>query len=133
MFTMITVRYQRIPMAFQYRTTLVVDAVDEKGQSTAQKQMQQDAVPLEDMATALHLLLQEFPQAKVTMIQEPTRDLVALRSPSGYELSEDMVGMIRKDVDKAKELFAPMHRVVKVGGTVPRSPAQPEEGEDNAG
>jgi hypothetical protein len=52
----------------------------------------------------------------------------------GYELAPDMVAALRDDVEKAKELFAPITRVVKVGRKVEPNP-QPmqQEGEDNAG
>jgi len=137
--TMITVTYRRIPTEPQYHAAIRIDSVplaaEEQGKELGTVEL--TSAPLEEVAARLHEVLQAFPSAQVTMIQEPTRPLVNQAPMKGYELAPDMVEIIRSDIEKAKEMFSPITRTVKVGRNVGPSTQLATladlEGEDHAG
>lgn len=120
---MITVGYSRIPKEVEYRVKMTVDVVNREGEETwedAVRRWTADSVTMEAIIEELHHTLKAHPDAKVTMIQEPTGPLQHARKPQGFELDEKMRDLIRDDLEKAKEMFAPIDRTVRVRPAVPR-------------
>lgn len=120
---MITVGYSRIPKETEYRVKMNVDMVSlEEGETVpdAIRRWTADSVTMEAIIEELHHTLKDHPDAKVTMIQEPTGPLQFARKPQGFELDEEMTKLIRTDLEKAKEMFAPIDRTVRVRPAVPR-------------
>jgi hypothetical protein len=120
---MITVGYSRIPKEVEYRVKMTVDVVNREGEETwedAIRRWTAGAVKMEEIIEELHHTLKVHPDAKVTMIQEPTGPLQHSRKPQGFELDEKMRDLIRDDLEEAKKMFAPIDRTVRVRPAVPR-------------
>lgn len=128
---MITVKYQRIPMKERYKFSLSVDRV-EGDQETEMTTLEEYRIvsTMEDMGGHLHRILNQYPSAIVTMIQKPTREPVNKQPLRGHQLDESLAAVIRGSEEKARELFSPILRTVKVGGL---NPPQKTEGEEHAG
>lgn len=135
--TMIEVVYARIPEEVKYRVKIAVNETEVETTENEKRLIEKDlhrmnmnGVPLEQMVERLHQLLQDYPEAKITMIQEPTRPLQHRKKLQGFELSQKEVDLIRTDLEKAKELFAPIERTVNVRPAPPRIMlGEPEQGE----
>jgi len=126
---MISVTYKRIPHEELNDMKVVVDAADRKELYEAEmvvtsvmraaeqtlSQIGKKAVPLEEVLWDTHKLLKIYPDAGVTMLRVPTRPIeFGKREPRGFELDNKMRNLIRDDLEKAKELFAPIERTVQV-------------------
>jgi len=135
--TMIDVVYARIPEEVKYRVKIAVNETEVETDENEKKLIERSLersnlndVPLEAMVDKLHKLLQAYPEAKVTMIQEPTRPLQHQRRQKGFELDQKTVDLIRDDPEKARELFAPIERTVHVKPAPPRIMLEePKQGE----
>ena len=129
---MITVGYSRIPKEVEYRVKMNVDEVEltaEPAEPGALRRWTADSVPMEEIIMELHHTLKSYPDAKVTMIQEPSRGPIFRNQPRGFELDQATVDLIRTDPEKAKSMFKPIERTVNV--RPPRIVLNPEkENED---
>jgi len=127
--TMITVGYTRIPQEVTYRVKFNVDlvkqsdAADGSSQEEGLSRKNRSSATMEEIIEELHKMLQRFPEAKVTMIQEPTMPLQYSKRSRGHELDQPTVDLIRTNAEKAKELFQPILRTVEV--RPPRVAIQP--------
>lgn len=113
---MITVTYHRIPARFDYDAVLCVDNVSKGSEGElieVRKTTSSKSGALGALVDTLHDLLHQYPDAKVTMLQEASSDHVFRRPPvKGYELDQITVDLIKNDVEAAKQLFRPIeHRI----------------------
>lgn len=129
---MITIGYSRIPKETVYRVKMDVDEVNREGEETwesAVRRWTSNGVTMEEIIQELHHTLKAHPDAKVTMIQEPSKGPISKRQPRGFELDQRTVDLIRDDLEAAKEMFKPIERTVAV--RPPRVTLQPKkENED---
>jgi len=130
---MITVYYARLPKTTSYRSRIDVDQVEVAGEHMNQilmEQQENSCQEMSEMITQLHGLLQKYPDAKVTMLQEMTRPGIHLQvNKKAYELDEKMTAILRNDLEEAKKLFAPIEQVVIVRPAGARFVPQPPKGE----
>lgn len=120
---MIVVGYSRIPKEVEYRVKMDLDEVDldkENHPTEAIRRWTSNSVKMEEIIEEIHHTLRQHPDAKVTMIQEPTGPLQHARKLQGFELDEKMRDLIRDNLEEAKKLFAPIDRTVRVRPAVPR-------------
>lgn len=119
---MIEVAYARIPEEVKYWAKISVNEaesvriLDDERQLIERDLRREDLyeVPMDVVVEHLHQLLQTWPDAKVTMLQEPTRSRSYDRSKKGYELSPEETAMIRDRLEEAKRMYAPIERTVQV-------------------
>lgn len=119
--TMIDVTYARIPEEVKYQVKIAVNEAEMVQVEEERKLIERDlgrnnlnSVPMEAMVEELHQLLQKYPEAKVTMMQEPTRPLRHTRQKRGFELDQKTVDLIRDNLEEAQKLFAPIERTVQI-------------------
>ena len=80
---------------------------------------------LETVIEKVHTLLQNAPKdVNVIMTPVPEKGLYLNLPKRGSLLPGDMVSVLRNDLEKAKELFAPTHRTVYVRARKEASNAQ---------
>jgi hypothetical protein len=125
--TMISVAYDRIPEKVLYKAKINVDAVTvEEGADATEEGISRkgkSAATMEEIIEELHELLKQHPDAQVTMVRGTTRPMhFGQRKPRGFELDEKMRDLIRDDLDKAKEAFAPIEHTIQVRPAPPRIP-----------
>lgn len=132
--TMIDVIYSRIPEEVKYQVKISVNEVEMVQKGEERQLIEKDlhrvsmtAVPMGELVEEIHGFLREYPDAKVTMIQEPTRPRAYRRNHQGYELDQEMVNLIRDDLEAAKKMFAPIERTVRVRPVPVR--LEPQQGE----
>lgn len=126
--TMISVKYARIPKETEYRVKINVDKVTSEPSKSGPKvgeeglsRINKSSATMEEIIRQVHELLQEYPNAKLTLLQEPTRPKRFSRDrPRGCELDERTVEIIRTDLDAALEMFAPVDMTVDVRPQPPR-------------
>jgi uncharacterized protein YlxP (DUF503 family) len=125
--TMITVKYQRIPQETLYRAKINVDEVESEdtksGPKTAETEVvriNKSAASMEEVIEQIHNLLQEHPFAKVTMVRPAVKSKFTDGKPRGFELDSRTVELIRKDLDAAKKMFAPIECTIQVRPESPR-------------
>lgn len=124
---MISVAYDRIPQEIFYKAKINVDLITvEEGEETTEesiKRVGKSAATMEEIIEQLHQILQEHPEAKVTMVRGTTRPThFGQRKPRGFELDEKMRNMIRDNLEEAKEMFAPIEHTIQVRPAPPRIP-----------
>ena len=98
---------------------LLGDAVEEKELDRTDFQK----VEMENMIKILHSYLNEYPDAKVDMIRPRMEKFLKVSdrdNPKAFELEQSMTDMIRNDLGRALEMFAPIRQVVQVRPTTPR-------------
>jgi len=133
--TMITVGYARIPQETLYQLKINVDMVTQGETSDGSLQEEglsrknRSSATMDEILEEVHRLLQRFPDAKVTMIQEPTLPLRHSKPMKGFELDQQMVDLLRTNPEKAKEMFQPILRTVSI--RPPRIALQPEKEKDD--
>ena len=113
--TMVTMTYDRIPCLTTYTGNIQVDLVELKGegesQTTRVEQVEFEEVGLEEFIACLHNLLQKTgEQVKVTMIRPIKSSSWSERTERAMELSKEEVDIIKNDLPKALEMFAPINR-----------------------
>lgn len=115
---MITIGYTRIPKETVYKVKMDVDEVEVQEEldpkTEAIRRWTANGVPMEEIIQELSCTLQQHPDAKVTMIQEPSKGPIFKRQPRGFELDQATIDLIREDPEKAKEMFKPIERTVSV-------------------
>lgn len=125
---MITIGYSRIPRETVYQVKMDVDNVElEEGitQTEALMRWTASGSTMAEIIEELHHTLQKHPDAKVTMLQEPSRGPIFGRRLKGFELDQRTVDLIREDLEKAQEMFKPIERTVNV--RPPRITLRPEK------
>lgn len=122
--TMITVSYDRVPMETLYDAELGVYLLTvEAAEKTEEKQVvsiERTKVTMESIVTDLHNLLNTYPDAKVTVIRGSRPTQYKRTKPKGVELDDNIRDIIRDDIARAYELFAPIEHTVNVKPTTPR-------------
>jgi hypothetical protein len=129
---MITIGYSRIPRETEYRVKMDVDEVElTEGDQipNALRRWTAHGIPMEKIIEELHHTLKDHPDARVTMIQEPSKGPLTKRQPRGFELDQSTIDLIRTDPEQAKEMFKPIERTVSV--RPPRVTLQPKKENDN--
>jgi hypothetical protein len=123
--TMISVAYDRIPQEVLYKAKISVDLITvEEGVETTEeaiKRVGKSAATMEEIIEQLHQILQEHPEAGVTMVRGTTRPThFGQKKPRGFQLDTAMRDLIRDDLETAKEKFAPIEYTIHVRPTPPR-------------
>jgi hypothetical protein len=132
--TMINVLYSRLPEKQVYNSTIGVDEVSLKEEASGPELVVREILremlldtPLEVIVERVHDLLQLYPEAKVSMVQELTRPGVyRRRGGHGFELDKSTVDLIKNDLDRAKRLFAPLEQTVRTTVTAPKVELKPQ-------
>jgi replicative DNA helicase len=123
--TMISVRYNRIPKETVYSMKMTVDRVEqtmEDPQVEGLSRISSSSATMEEIIAAIHTMLQEHPDAKVTMIRKIPKKLMEGnegREEKGFELDQKMVDLIRTDLPAAQKQFAPIEQTVNIRPFVP--------------
>lgn len=120
---MISVSYVRIPTQTLYWARISVDLVEMQEELVIEKVLETetwDEIPMEDLIEHLHKTLQKYPNAKVTMCQQPTRPAASRIRPKGYELDQNFTNILRTDLAEAKKLFAPIERTIRIRPVAPK-------------
>jgi len=131
--TMISLEYARLPKTTKYKMRVKIDRVSKEEGKSAQILNLGDAsasgVEMSDLVLTLHQNLRDHPDAKVTMLQTPTREpQFSAPKPQGQELDQRMVDLIRNDLQAAQKMFQPIEQRVVV--TPPRLAVKQQENDD---
>lgn len=113
---MIDLCYVRVPGTTLYNAELRATQVTTGNESRCLKEKTKFRVEMGDVIRELHKDLQQYPSATVTIVRPKTQEfLKAGRThPTAVELDENMRDIIRDDLDKAIEMFAPIERSVRI-------------------
>lgn len=120
---MIEVCYTRLPGTTNYkgyvRAVVVTihpgafrDPVEE-----SQKEITFEDFSMDDIVYTMNEFLQTWRNAKVTVVRPNAVDLMVFRNPKAVELDEQTRDLIRDNLEKAYEMFAPIDQTVKVRDT----------------
>jgi hypothetical protein len=130
---MVTVEYTRIPKSTEYKGHLKVVRAEELGETlkeTPLESLEFLGMPMEDLVRLMHERLNKWPTAKLTMIRPPAEKFLAETerdNPRAFEIDEVTTKIIREDLDKALEMFAPIEQTVQVKPTTPRLEKENED------
>ena len=111
---MIYIQYARFSYQTLYRADITIDSVtlEDPPKTEELERYSIRTGTMEEIIMRLHELLQKYPAAVITMAQEPTRSSGFEKPIKGYELDSKMRDVIRDDMSKALEMFAPIERTI---------------------
>jgi len=133
---MVTVQYSRAPKTTNYEGYIRATRVEQLEETLEEKEMAKsdfNGMPMEALVRLTHEYLMKWPTAKLTMIRpqmqrylkETERD-----NPRAFEIDEATTEIIRNDLNKALEMFAPIEQTIQVKPTTPRLEKESEDGSE---
>lgn len=108
--TMITVKYLRLPKETVYNATIDCTEVCSDGKTSVETPLCGESllsVEMGSIITKIHEILRLYPQAVVTMGPRSKQERLT-------QLAPDLRDLIRDNLPAALESFAPIHRTVYV-------------------
>ena len=131
---MVTVQYVRIPKMTDYEGSIKVvraEKVEETLKETTLETMDFKGLPMGEVVRQLNKKLLKWPTAKLTMIRPPAKRFLKETerdNPRAFEIDEATTNIIRDDLDKALDMFAPIEQTVQVKPTTPRLEQEDQDG-----